>query len=94
MKINKIGTRHGEKQHESMLSREEMARAKDMGAFYSISPDERDLNYSSYFVKGDKKIEKFNSYSSENTKNLDVDDIVKVLNKLEFIKKELKNDYK
>ena len=63
-KIKTIGTRHGEKLFESLLSREEMIRAKDMGRFYCIPSDNRDLNYSKYFVKGQKSISNSKDYNT------------------------------
>tara|TARA_B110000444_G_scaffold90697_1_gene85674 strand:- start:12863 stop:13876 length:1014 start_codon:yes stop_codon:yes gene_type:complete len=87
--IKYIGTRHGEKLYESLLSREEVARSNDLGDYYSIPPDVRNLNYSSYFTDGDKKVEKFESYTSQNTNMLDIDQLIKMLSQLDFIRKEL-----
>ena len=88
-KIKIIGTRHGEKLYESLLSREEMARAIDKGKFYMIPPDCRDLNYAEYFEKGQREISNFLEYNSHNTKILSVDEIVKLLLDQEFIKRKL-----
>jgi UDP-glucose 4-epimerase len=88
-KIQIIGTRHGEKMFESLLSREEMIRAKDMGRFYRIPSDNRDLNYAKYFIKGQKSISKSQDYTSHNTRLLNINELKKLLMKLEFIKKEL-----
>jgi len=88
-KIQTIGTRHGEKLFESLLSREEMIRAKNMGRFFCIPSDNRDLNYSKYFTKGQKIISKFEDYTSHNTKQLDYNELKKLIMSLEFIKSEL-----
>jgi len=88
-KIQIIGTRHGEKLFESLLSREEMIRAKNMGRFFCIPSDNRDLNYSKYFTKGQKTISKFEDYTSHNTKQLDYNELKKFIMSLEFIKTEL-----
>jgi UDP-N-acetylglucosamine 4,6-dehydratase len=88
-KIQTIGTRHGEKLFESLLSREEMIRAKNMGRFFCIPSDNRDLNYSKYFTKGQKTISKFEDYTSHNTKQLDYNELKKLIMSLEFIKTEL-----
>ena len=88
-KIQIIGTRHGEKLFESLLSREEMIRAKNMGRFFCIPSDNRDLNYSKYFTKGQKNISKFKDYTSHNTKKLNYEELKKLILSLEFIKREL-----
>ena len=88
-KIQIIGTRHGEKLFESLLSREEMIRAKNMGRFFCIPSDNRDLNYSKYFTKGQKTISKFEDYTSHNTKQLDNNELKKLIMSLEFVKTEL-----
>ena len=88
-KIKIIGTRHGEKLYESLLSREEMAKAVDQNKFYKIPPDNRDLNYDRYFEKGKIEISNFQEYNSHNTKILNVDEIVKLLSEQEFIKSKL-----
>ncbi len=88
-KIRVIGTRHGEKKHECLVSREEMARAEDMGQYYRIVPDGRDLNYSAYFANGEAAISQSHDYTSENTERLDVDGLIVLLKKLDFIKNEL-----
>ena len=80
-----IGTRHGEKRYESLLSREEMACAKDMGDYYRIPPDLRDLNYAKYVDLGDEDITNAGEYNSDNTVQLDVEGIKILLNKLKFI---------
>ena len=80
-----IGTRHGEKRYESLLSKEEMACALDMGDYYKIPPDLRDLNYAKYVEDGDKNITNSDEYNSDNTIQLDVDGMKRLLNKLKFI---------
>ena len=85
--IKIIGTRHGEKLYESLLSREEMAIAKNVGKYYIIPMDDRDLNYEKYFIKGQKNISVSEDYTSHNTKKLKVNELKKLLLKLELIKK-------
>jgi len=80
-----IGTRHGEKRYESLLSREEMACAKDMGDYYRIPPDLRGLNYAKYVDLGEEDITNAGEYNSDNTVQLDVEDMKLLLNKLKFI---------
>ncbi len=88
-KKNIIGTRHGEKLYETLISREEMLRSKDLGGYYKIPPDSRDLNYDQYFVTGDKNLAMARDYTSHNTKILEKDEIISLLLKLDFIKDEL-----
>ena len=78
-KIKIIGTRHGEKIHETLLSREEYALASDLGQYYSIPKDSRDLNYEAYFDKGDAKISKSEDYNSSNTTQLNKNKLTKLL---------------
>jgi UDP-glucose 4-epimerase len=85
-----IGTRHGEKKHESLLNREEMVRAEDLGGYYRIASDTRDLNYALYFEKGEKKIAAFEDYTSANTHRLSDDELTAMLLKLDYIQQELK----
>lgn len=85
--VKVIGTRHGEKLYEALLSREEMACAKDEGDYYCIPPDLRDLNYAKYVEEGDKEVSDLEDYNSHNTHRLDVDDMQKLLMKLDFIRK-------
>ena len=80
-----IGTRHGEKRYESLLSREEMVCAKDMGGYYRIPPDLRDLNYAKYIDLGEEDITNAGEYNSDNTEQLDVKGMKLLLNKLKFI---------
>jgi len=84
-----IGTRHGEKLFETLVSREEMVRAEDMGDFYRIPNDNRDLNYDDYFILGNRNISDSIDYTSHNTKQLNVDEIKKILLNLPFIKQNL-----
>jgi len=88
--VRVIGTRHGEKKHESLLNREEMVRAGDLGGYYRISSDSRDLNYALYFEKGEKKIAAFEDYTSANTRQLNDNELKALLLKLDFIQQELK----
>ncbi len=84
-----IGTRHGEKLYESLISREEMAHAIDMGGYYRIPADNRDLNYAKYFSEGEEKISNFDDYTSHNTYRLNVAQIKELLLKLDYIKEEI-----
>jgi UDP-N-acetylglucosamine 4,6-dehydratase/5-epimerase len=87
--IKIIGTRHGEKLFESLVNREEMAKAIDLGDYYRIPSDTRDLNYALYFSEGQDKISKMEEYTSHNTERLDRKGIKKLLLKLEMIKKDV-----
>ena len=84
--ISIMGTRHGEKAFEALLSREEMAVALDQGYYYRVPADQRDLNYSKYVEDGDLKITQYEDYNSHNTERLDVEGMKKLLLKLEFIR--------
>lgn len=84
--INIIGTRHGEKLYEALLSREEMVAAEDMGDYFRIPPDLRDLNYGKYVEQGDKRISEVEDYNSHNTERLDVESMKTLLLKLPFIR--------
>ena len=84
-----IGTRHGEKLYETLVSREEMARVEDMGGYYRIPADNRDLNYAKYFSDGEEKISNLDDYTSHNTQQLDVAHVKAVLKKLDFIQEQL-----
>lgn len=90
--IRIIGTRHGEKKHEALLSREEFVKAEDLGGYYRVPPDTRDLNYAKFFVDGDESLSQDEDYTSENTERLDVDGMIEMLMKLNFIKNALEND--
>lgn len=85
-KVNVIGTRHGEKLYEALCSREEMFVAVDQGGYYRIPSDNRDLNYSKYNEEGEKDLSVIEDYNSHNTERLDVDGMVKLLHKLDFIR--------
>ncbi|MCX5778193.1 MAG: polysaccharide biosynthesis protein [Elusimicrobia bacterium] len=89
--IKIIGTRHGEKLHESLLNREEMARAEDMGDYFRISADSRDLNYNQYFNAGEKKISREEDYTSYNTRQLDIAGIKETLLTIEYVQHALKS---
>ena len=87
--IRIIGTRHGEKLYESLISREEIAHAQDMGDYYRIPADNRDLNYAKYFSEGEEKISHLDDYTSHNTNRLNVEQIKILLLKLDYIQEEL-----
>lgn len=87
--IRIIGTRHGEKLYESLLSREEMARAMDMGRYYRIPADDRDLNYNKYFVEGETCVSGLDDYTSHNTERLDVGQVKGLLSTLDFVRDNL-----
>jgi len=84
-----IGTRHGEKLYESLISREEMAHAQDLGDYYRISADNRDLNYAKYFSEGDQDVSLADDYTSHNTQRLNLEQVKHLLLKLDFIKEKL-----
>lgn len=84
--IKIIGTRHGEKLYESLVSREEMARSEDLGGYYRIPADSRDLNYAKYFVEGETAISEIDDYTSHNTKRLTVHEVKQVLIQLDLIR--------
>jgi len=88
--VRVIGTRHGEKLYESLISREEMAHANDMGGYYRIPADNRDLNYAKYFSEGEETISNLDDYTSHNTHRLDVAQIKELLLPLNFIKEQLR----
>jgi len=87
--IKIIGTRHGEKRYESLVSREEMARAEDYGGYYRLPQDDRDLNYDKYFVEGERTISQAEDYTSDNTEILTQAGVEELLRKLDFIRDEL-----
>jgi UDP-glucose 4-epimerase len=88
--IKVIGTRHGEKLYESLLTREEKVKAEDMGDYYRIPADNRDLNYANYFSEGEIDMNTIEDYHSHNTERLDVEGMKKLLLKLDFIKEDIK----
>ena len=85
-KVNVIGTRHGEKLYEVLVTKEDMVKAEDLGNYYRIPADNRDLNYDRYIAKGNKKLDKVEEYNSHNTKRLDVKGMEKLLKKLVLFK--------
>lgn len=91
--IKVIGTRHGEKLYEALLSREEMACAEDMGAYFRIPPDLRDLNYAKFVEQGEEKISRTEDYNSHNTERLDVAGMQQLLLKLDFMRAIQRGEY-
>ncbi|WP_087494987.1 polysaccharide biosynthesis protein [Curvibacter sp. AEP1-3] len=87
--VRVIGTRHGEKLYESLVSREELAIAEDMGKYYRIPADNRDLNYMKFSVEGKEEIANFEDYTSHNTRRLDVEDVKKLLLTLDYVQEQL-----
>lgn len=87
--VKVIGTRHGEKLYETLVTREEMAKAVDMGNYYRIPCDNRDLNYDKFFTEGSHKVEQVEKYHSHNTTRLDVEDMKEMLHRLNFIREDL-----
>jgi UDP-N-acetylglucosamine 4,6-dehydratase len=90
--VREIGTRHGEKLYEVLLSREEMASAEDLGRYYRIPPDGRDLNYSKYVDEGERRISLAEEYTSHNTYRLNVAEMKALLMKLDFIRRVVKGE--
>ena len=88
-----IGTRHGEKLYETLVPREEMAKAEDMGNYFRIPCDTRDLNYDKYFIEGAEKINTVDTYNSHNTNRLDVEGMKKLLLKLKIVRTDLGIDH-
>ncbi|MDD1141273.1 polysaccharide biosynthesis protein [Pseudomonas sp. TNT2022 ID233] len=87
--IRIIGTRHGEKLFESLVAREELAKAEDMGQYYRVPADNRDLNYAKYFVEGEAEVSTLEDYTSHNTERLDIEGVKKLLLKLSYIQEQL-----
>ena len=87
--VKVIGTRHGEKLYETLVTREEMVRAIDMGDYYRIPCDTRDLNYDKYFTKGNEEVSKIEDYHSHNTRRLDVEGMKDLLLKLRFVREDM-----
>jgi UDP-glucose 4-epimerase len=87
--VRVIGTRHGEKLYETLVSREERARSEDRDRYFRVRADERDLNYRKYFVEGEQRISDLDDYTSHNTHRLAVPAIKTLLSKLDYIKGEL-----
>lgn len=88
--IKVIGTRHGEKKFETLLTREEHAVAQDLGGFYRVPADNRDLNYDKYFVEGDQQLSSEDEYNSNNTQRLNVEQVKERLLGLDYVQNELK----
>jgi len=91
--INMIGTRHGEKLYESLLTREEMVAAQDLGGYYRVPPDLRDLNYSKYVEEGEVRISQAEDYNSHNTTRLDVKGMQELLMKLRFMRATVRGEH-
>lgn len=91
--VNVIGTRHGEKLYEVLLSREEMAAAEDLGGYYRVPPDLRDLNYGKFVEQGETRISEATDYNSHNTTRLDVDGMKALLMKLRFMQAVQRGEY-
>lgn len=87
--VKVIGTRHGEKLYETLVTREEMVRAIDMGDYYRIPCDTRDLNYDKYFTKGNEEISKIEDYHSHNTRRLNIEGMKELLMKLRFVREDM-----
>src|SRR5690554_313060 len=87
--IRVIGTRHGEKLYETLVTREEMFKSEDMGDYFRIPADSRDLNYDKYFVEGEEDISNVEDYHSHNTRRLDVEGMKELLLKLEFVRNDI-----
>jgi len=90
--IKIIGTRHGEKLYETLCTREEMIKAEDMGDFYRVPADNRDLNYAMYFSQGEQDVAKIEDYHSHNTERLGIEDVKKLIAQLAYVRKELFNE--
>ena len=90
--IEVIGTRHGEKLFESLVSREEMARVEETERYYRIPADDRDLNYQMYFTEGERQVSELADYTSHNTTRLDVPEIKELLLGLDYIRNKLSGE--
>jgi len=88
--IKVIGTRHGEKVYETLLTREEMAHCEDLGDYFRVPADNRDLNYSKFFSNGETKVSRTEDYHSHNTRQLDVNEMTKLLMKLPYVQEQLR----
>ena len=91
--VNIIGTRHGEKLYEALLSREEMVAAEDMGEYYRIPPDLRDLNYGKFVEQGEERISHAEDYNSHNTERLDIEGMKSLLMKLNFMQAAIRGEF-
>jgi UDP-glucose 4-epimerase len=85
--VREIGTRHGEKLYETLLSREERACAEDLQGYYRVPPDGRDLNYSKFFEQGEERISQAEDYNSHNTERLNTEGMKQLLLKLDFMQR-------
>ena len=94
VKIKIIGTRHGEKIHETLVNREEMVKAVDQDHFFRIPADTRDLNYNKYFSEGQSRVSFIKEYNSSNTRRLNVKETMQMLLRLDFIRQDLIPDEK
>jgi UDP-glucose 4-epimerase len=88
--VKVIGTRHGEKLYETLLTREERAKAEESGNYFRVRADNRDLNYNVYFVEGREEVSQQEDYTSHNTRRLNVGELVDLLRSLDYIRSELK----
>lgn len=89
--IKIIGIRHGEKMHETLLTKEEHAVSEDLGKFFRVPDDKRDLNYDKYFIQGSNKIIEASGYTSQNTRRLNLDELKQLLLSIDYVKNELKD---
>lgn len=89
-KIKVIGTRHGEKLYETLVNREEMVKAEDLGEYYRIPADTRDLNYNRFFIEGEAQISQMEEYTSHNTFRMNIEEMKRLLLKLDFIKEDIR----
>ena len=89
VEIKTIGTRHGEKLYETLVTREEMAKSEDMGEYFRIPADNRDLNYDKYFVEGEEEVSSIEDYHSHNTARLDVEGMKQLLLKLDIVREDV-----
>jgi len=87
-----VGTRHGEKKHETLLTRDELSRAEELENCFRVPPDSRDLNYASFFEQGSEEVSVEHDYTSENTQRLDVDQMADLLLTIDFVKNELEGE--
>jgi len=90
--IRVIGSRHGEKLYETLVNREEMVKAEDMGAYFKIPADTRDLNYNKFFTEGTEAVSQADEYTSHNTQRLDVEETKELLMSLSFIRQDVLNE--
>jgi UDP-N-acetylglucosamine 4,6-dehydratase len=89
-----IGTRHGEKLYETLVNREEIVKAEDLGNYYRIPADTRDLNYNRFFIEGESQISEMDEYTSHNTYRLNIEETKQLLLKLDFIRQDVTLDAK